>query len=113
AAVFIPKLHARAIEAGPKRESGCGLKLRAGLERGTQVIVRNARREVMDVMVADIAGKPMRDPRQVVVRASRERGSSRVPRLVPRPVRALERMLHVKKPYAQRAREHNRWQLNQ
>src|SRR5258705_178338 len=90
AAGLVPELHARAFQAAQEREARRALQDRARFERGAQPIVRNMRREVMDVVITDVAGEPVRHARQIVVGAARDRGLAVVPALLPRPVRFLE-----------------------
>jgi hypothetical protein len=73
--IFIPKLHTRTPEAGQERQPRRPPQQRTGLKCGPQVIVRDARRQVMNVVIADIAGKPMHHSWQIVVGTSGDRGS--------------------------------------
>ena len=66
-----PGCRAAQVHAGAQR--------RGGLVGGAQVVVRDARRQVMDVVVADVAGDPAQHRRQVVERAAVDRGGVRIP----------------------------------
>src|SRR6185369_15155536 len=69
---FVPKAIGEGFEAGKERNRFDGLKERFGAMAFLQMIVRNRRAEVMDVMKADVAGKPLQDFRQLVEGASLE-----------------------------------------
>ena len=62
---------------------------------------------------ADVAGEPLQDPRQLVVRAALKRRGGVVPILIALPVRVFELVLNVKKPYAAGARHHQHHRLQQ
>src|SRR3546814_7151960 len=65
-----------------------------------QVVVRDACAEMVDLVVADVAGEPLQDLRQLVKRAALQRCRRVIPVFVARPVHVLELMLHVEQPDA-------------
>jgi len=65
-----------------------------------EVIIRNGRAEVVDVVKADVAGKPLEDFRQFIERAALERGSAVIPISAAFPVDVFELVLDVKQPNA-------------
>ena len=77
-----------------------------------QVVARDARLDVVDVVQADAAGEPLQHLRQLVVGTSLQRRSHRVPRLVMCPVHVLVLVLHVEQPHANRTGEESGGQLH-
>ena len=73
-----------------------GMRLMATLE----IIIRNARAQMMNMVETDVAGKPLQNLRQLVERATLQSGSREIPLVTALPVNPLELMLHVKQPPA-------------
>ena len=67
-----------------------------------QMIIRDRRAEVMDVMKADVARKPLQYFRQLVEGTSFERSSAVIPVRTAFPMNIFELMLHVKQPHTRR-----------
>ena len=72
--LFVPELQTRALEARPQSQTGRTLQQRTGFERRAQPIVRDVRRQMVDMVVTNIAGKPMQDLRQIIMGATCNRG---------------------------------------
>src|SRR3546814_13965444 len=70
-----------------------------------QVVVRDACAEMVDMVVADVAGEPLQDLRQLVKRAALQRCRRVIPVFVARPVHVLELMMHVEQTDAGRSAE--------
>ena len=64
--LFIPETESERFQAPQQRDGFDGLKQRLRFVAFLQVIIRNARAEMMNVMKADIAGKPLQDSRQLI-----------------------------------------------
>src|SRR5690349_24981083 len=69
---LVPEHEPDRFEAAPQRQPPRRLKLRIGLEAGAKTVVRNAARQVMDVVIADRSGEPMQETRQIIERATPE-----------------------------------------
>src|SRR6185437_2299813 len=95
AMLYIPQLQASARKARPERQARRPLQQRAGFERGTQAIVGNVRRQMVNMMVANVAGPPMQHLREIVVGAAGYRSSTVIPGCLSAPIRAVEGVLHV------------------
>src|SRR5687767_8841705 len=78
-----------------------------------QIVIGDARAEVVQVVIADIPGKPLEDFRQLVKRAALQRGGGVVPVFSAFPVNAVKLMLHVKEPDAYGAGDPHDRELNQ
>jgi len=59
AALFVPEPESERLKAGEERDGFHSLKQRLGLVTLLKMIVRNPRAEVMDVMEANVPGKPL------------------------------------------------------
>src|ERR1043165_5094981 len=102
-AAFVPKAKGEGFEAGKEGDGFDGLKERFGAMAFLEVIVRNRRAQVMDVMKADVAGEPLQDFRQFVEGASLERSRAVIPIGAAVPMKVFEWVLDVKEPHARRA----------
>ena len=67
----------------------------------------------MDVVHADIGGKPAQDARQVVMRAAEERRRVQVPGPILGPERVLELMLDVEQPDPDGSSKQCDWEVHQ
>ena len=94
-ALLVPQAKGEGMEARQQRDRLDRIEERVRLVAFLEMVVRNARAEVMNVMKPDIAGKPLQDSRQLVERASLQRRRRVVPILGARPIGAVELMLHV------------------
>ena len=79
--------------------------IHARLVSGLEIVVRDPRAQVVDVVEPDVAGEEAEDPRKFEVGASLERGVVEAPCFACLPVGVLELMLHVEEPDPDRARE--------
>ena len=100
---FVPKAIGEGFEAGKEGDRFDGLKERFGAVAFLEVIVRDRRAQVMDVMKADVAGKPLQYFRQLVEGASLERSRAVIPIRTAFPMNVFELVLDVKEPHARRA----------
>src|SRR5579864_4871844 len=78
-----------------------------------QVVVRDPRTQMVDVMEPDIAGEEAQEPRELQVGAALERRLVVVPLLVCLPVGVLELMLDVEEPDPGAARQDQRQPLDE
>src|SRR5262249_22247217 len=67
---FIPQPEAQGPEALEERQRPDVAEQRLGAVAALQVVVRDARTQVMDVVEADVPGEPLQDARQLEVRAA-------------------------------------------
>ena len=77
-----------------------------------QVVVRNAGVQVVNVMVADVARKPLENPWEVVVAASGHGSGRVVPILTGGPIRVLKLMLNIEQPETEKRSEGHHGQLD-
>src|SRR4051812_29397203 len=69
---FVPQPEGERLQAADERNRFHALKQRLGLVAPLEVVIGNARAQVMDVMKSDVARKPLQDPRQFVKRTAFE-----------------------------------------
>src|SRR5581483_4596901 len=92
-----------------ERDAWRAAQQRAGFERSTQAIVGNVWCQMVNMMVTDIAGEPMQEPRQIIVGAACDCGPAIIPGSLTLPICVTESVLHVEQPNTQRAGyEHHR-----
>ena len=77
--LLVPKLHPSALEAVSNSEGYAVLKGRFGRKAGGQVVVRYPAIKVVNMVKANVAGEPLQDTGQTIVRAAVERGASEIP----------------------------------
>ena len=111
--LLIPQPERERLEAADERDGLHRLKQRLGLVAFLEVVVRNARAQVVDVVEADVAREPLQHLRQLVERTALERGRDVVPVARPFPVHAIELVLHVEEPDAGGAGHRHDHQLNE
>ena len=111
-AVFIPEAIAERLEASEQRDGFHLLENRNLVVSALQIVVRDARAEVVDVVEANIAGEPLKDARQFVERAALKRGGCVVPLIGAFPIDALILMLNVEHPHPDRAADHRDGELD-
>src|SRR6266508_1974235 len=113
ATLFIPKTKSERLEAREQRDGLDALKQRLRFVALLQVIIRNARTQMMNVMKPDVAGEPLQDLGQFVERTALQRRRGVIPFLGAFPVNSLELVLNIKQPHAGRAGDSHHHQLNQ
>ena len=94
--LFIPQTESDGLQA---RDEGNRLDLPEKCIRIVaflQMVVGNGRAQMMDMMKADIARKPLQDSGQLVERAPVQRSLRVIPPVAALPVRAFKLMLYVK-----------------
>src|ERR1022692_3869742 len=112
ALLFIPETESERLQAAQQRDGFDGLKQRFCFVAFLQMVIRNARAEMMNVMKADVAGKPLQHFWQFVKRTAFQRRRGIIPLAAAFPKGALELMLPVKQPPPRRAGHHQDRQLN-
>lgn len=73
-----------------------------------QAIERNAARDMVHMMDANIGGHPSQYSRQIVVRTAKQGGFRVIPFVPAAPIGLLELMLNVEEPYADRGGQQQR-----
>ena len=68
--LFVPKTEGERLEAGEERDGFNFLEQRLGFVAAFEVVVRDTRAQMMDVMEADVAGEPLKNFRQFVERTT-------------------------------------------
>jgi hypothetical protein len=66
AALLVPKTESEAFEAGKERNRLHGVEEWIGLVAFLEVVIGNARTEMMDVMKTNVARKPLQQPGKFV-----------------------------------------------
>ena len=84
-----------------------------GVVAGLEIVVRDARTEVMDVVEADISGEPLEDFGKLVKGASFESSAREVPVVFAFPINAFELVLDVEEPDTGDRRDANGRELNE
>lgn len=110
-ALLIPEAEGERFQAGEERDGSYGVKQRHRLVTCLQVVVGNSGTQVMNMVKADAAGKPLQHAGEFVERAAVERRRGVVPLAVALPVHSLKLVLHVKEPHPRRARHHQHRRL--
>ena len=103
--ISFSRTHLRLSRDGEHRHVVKDLVLVVG---ALQVVVRDPRVEVVDVVQADVAGEELQRLRQLQVRAALKRGVVVAPAVVALPVDVLELMLDVEQPDARPCRRGRR-----
>ena len=88
AVLFIPQPEGDGFQAGEQRDGLHLLEERIGLVAFLQVVIGNARTEVMDVMETNVSGKPLQHARKFVERTALQGRRRVIPVLTPFPVHA-------------------------
>ena len=70
ALLFIPKPERERLEAGEQCDGFHRLKQRLGFVATLQIVIRNSRAQMVDVMEADVTGEPLQHLGQFVERTS-------------------------------------------
>lgn len=112
-ALLIPEAKRQTSQAGSQGNGLDLLEEAVALVTLLQVVVGNARTQVVDMVEADVARKPLQHLRQLVERAAPQRGRRIVPMLAALPVNIFELMLHVEEPEAGRASDRQHDGLNE
>jgi len=81
---LVPQAEAQALDAGEQGDRLDGLKERLGTVGCLEMIIGNARAQVVDMMEADVAGKPLENPGQLVIGIALERRILVPPAAAPR-----------------------------
>src|SRR6478609_2620428 len=96
---LIPKGLAHTAKALEQCQPSDGRKLPVIPQHLWQSIIRNPAAQMVDVVDADIGGKPSQDARQVIVRAALQSGLMKAPAFVMGPERILELVLDIEQPH--------------
>src|SRR5260221_12542259 len=99
--MLVPEIQEHRAEALAEGERFGLLHRRHRFIAPLEIVVWDARSQVVDVMVADVPAEPLQHPGQLVERAPGERGLDGIPALVLRPIYVLVLVLHVEKPDAE------------
>src|SRR5579863_9658424 len=112
-ALLVPETKSERLEARQQRDRLDCLEVGIGVMTSFEMVVRNARTQVMNMMEADIAGEPLQEFGQFVKRAALERRRGVIPILGARPVSALELVLHIEEPKADGSGKSRHGELDQ
>ena len=96
--LLVPKSVAESFQAAAKGDGFDAVEKRMSFVAAFEVIVRNARAEMVNVMEADVTGKPLEDFREFVERTALQCGCGVVPLVATLPIGVFKLMLHVKEP---------------
>src|SRR5687767_1024804 len=111
-ALLVPETKCESLETSEQRDGLYALKKRIGFVAALQIVVGNARTQMVDVVKANVAREPLENFRQLVERTAFECRSCVVPILPAFPIDVLELMLHVEQPHSRRASHHEDDQLD-
>src|SRR5450755_1223998 len=103
--LLVPESIGHRFEARWQRQGFDSLEVRVCVMTALEMVIRDARTQVMNMMKANIAGKPLQDFRELIEGTALKRRAGVVPLLDPRTVRTLKLVLHVEEPHAQRPRK--------
>src|SRR5580698_8595084 len=100
--LLVPESIGQGLETRQQRDGFDSPEVRVRLMTALEIVVRDARIQMMNMMEANIAGKPLQDPGELIKGTALQRRACIVPILASRPVHALELMLNVEEPYTDR-----------
>src|SRR2546423_606046 len=100
ALLLVEKPEGERSQAREQRQRFHLLKERFRLVALLQVVIGNARAQMVNVMKANVAREPLEHFRQFVERAAMQRRGRIVPVPAAFPIDILELMLHIKQPYS-------------
>ena len=109
---LVPKSKLDGLEAVEEPEFRGILEEGVRMVAALQVVIGNTWVEVVDVVVADVSGEPLKDSRKVVVAASSHGGGRVVPVVTGGPVRVLELVLDVEQPETEKRSNGHHGQLD-
>src|SRR4029077_19263164 len=92
ALLLVPEPVGEGFETGEERDGFHGLEKGLGLMTFFEVVIRNPRTEMVDVVVSDVAGEPLQRPGQFVERTAFQRRRSIIPLRPAFPINVLELM---------------------
>ena len=92
---LIPQIEPQRFQARPYAQRRNGANFRHFVVAALQVVVGDARAQVMDVVQADIPRKPLQHFGQFVVRTPLQRRFEAIPRCIPRPVDVAKLVLDI------------------
>jgi hypothetical protein len=95
AGLLIPEPEGERLEAREQRERFDLGKQCVCFMAPLQIVIGDPRAQMMNVMKADIAGEPLKNPRKFVERTSLQSGVGITPRIAALPIGALELVLYV------------------
>ena len=96
--LLIPELHLGALQTVANSKGHRLLEGRFRRVAACQVVIGNTAIKVMDMMKADVAGEPLQDTRQTIVRTAFHRRTTKFPLLVRLPIGVFKLMLDEKQP---------------
>src|ERR1700690_1984750 len=111
--LLVPEPVGGGFETGEQRDGFHLLEERVGLMAFLQIVIRNARAQMMDVMETDVAGKPLQDARQFVEGTAFQSGGNVAPVFPAFPINIFKLMLDIKHPHARATSYHDDDQLDQ
>jgi hypothetical protein len=112
-ALFVPEAEGQRFEALKESDRLDLLEERICIVTALEIVVRNTGAEMMNMVKADIPGKPLQDLGQFVKRTAFERSFCVIPVFAAFPVNAIELMLHIEQPHTSRPGDCRDHQLNQ
>src|ERR1044072_2491269 len=98
AALFIEQPKTERAQTGQQRDRLYFLEERIGVVTALQIVIWNARAEVVNVVKANVAGEPLQDFREFVKRTSVQSRACEIQTQAALQINVLELMLHVKQP---------------
>ena len=111
--LLVPETESKAFKSFDEGEGLHILENLVGVVAGLEIVVRDTRAEVMDVVEADISGEPLEDFGKLVKGASFESGVREVPVVFAFPINAFELVLDVEEPDTGDRSDANGRQLNE
>lgn len=97
---LVPESIGQRFEAHWQGDGFDPLEIRICIMTVLEMIIRDARTQVMNMMKANITGKPLQNLRELIEGTALQRRAGVVPFFTPHPVRILKLMLHVEEPHA-------------
>ena len=105
---FVQQPESERFQAPEKRDGFHALEHQMRFVASFEIVIRNARAQMVDVMVADVTGKPLENLRQLIKGTALQRGGGVIPLLFARPINAFELVLDVEQPEASRTGDRHR-----
>src|SRR6267154_1067836 len=112
-ALLVPQPERERLEAREQRDRLHFLKQRVRLMASLQIVIRDLRAQMMNVMISDVPREPLQHLRQFVKRTPLQRRRRVIPVPAAFPIHPLELVLHIEQPHARAACHHQYHQLDQ
>lgn len=111
--ILVPQGQGDAFQTLPKGDFSDFWQVRGGVVTFLQAVIGDHATEMVEMVKADIAGKPLEDFRQIIIGAAEHGGTVEIPILTVIPSGIIELMLDKEHPAANPGRDADHRQIGQ